>query len=311
MLYNVIMKRDHPIKIIIEDNATIFCRDFLGLEVKAAKPLNSELQSRVRFADTLLELTLPDDSLELVHIELQGKHSHMPMPIRMLDYFVMVSQKYRQLEDLPLRSFVIYLEKGAGVDDTGDYQLGKYKAGRFHYDVIHLWKLPAQALLDMKQPALLTLIGQTDFSNPEAEIQQALDAISQENEAKAGELLALMGALIEDKELMTMVERYARDNDFFEKSPLLQEMHRRGWDEGILEGQQEGQQVGFIQAKQQDTLELLHIRHQLDKKSYDYAAFASLLEKMKRDILEQAFYQAATVESVEAFKGWLEKNLPL
>lgn len=119
-----------------------------------------------------------------------------------------------------------------------------------------------------------------------------------------------------------MVKHYALDNRYFERSPLLQEMHRRGWDEGVLEGRkegkeegrkegrQEGEELGFIQAQAGNILELLHIRLQLQKGSYDYGAFWGILQQMERQQLQQAFYQAATCTDIEAFKDWLKEHLP-
>lgn len=46
-----------------------------------------------------------------------------------------------------------------------------------------------------------------------------------------------------------MVKHYALDNRYFEGSRLLQEMRRRGWSEGVLEGKQEGKQLGFVPAR--------------------------------------------------------------
>lgn len=179
-------------------------------------------------------------------------------------------------------------------------------------------------MLDLQQPILLTLIGQSKLENPRQEIQQAMECIKQKVKDKktAGDLLALMGALIEGKELIDMVKHYALDNRYFERSPLLQEMHRRGWDEGLLEGEKRGEEAGiikgrkqgeelrFIQAQAGNILELLHIRLQLQKGSYDYGAFWGILQQMERQQLQQAFYQAATCTDIEAFKDWLKEHLP-
>lgn len=77
-----VFERDNPIKIIIDDNPTVFCHDFLGLDIKSARPVPNELKNRARHADILLEMTLPDDSLELSHIEVQGMSSRLPMATR-------------------------------------------------------------------------------------------------------------------------------------------------------------------------------------------------------------------------------------
>lgn len=46
-----------------------------------------------------------------------------------------------------------------------------------------------------------------------------------------------------------MVRHYALDNHYFERSPLLQDMHRRGWNEGLLEGEKRGEEAGILKGK--------------------------------------------------------------
>lgn len=305
------MHRDYPLKLIIEDNPTVFCRDFLGLDIKSAKPVTKELKSRVRHVDILLELTLPDDSLELSHIELQAPGSAMPMAKRMLDYFSLAGQQYHHLypniEDLPLRSYVIYLDKGTGKKDTGSYRLGKFHTGHFSYTVIRLWEISAQRLINLEQPVLLTLIGQSKLNNPQQEIQQAMVRINQvKDKEKAGHLFALMGALIEDKELTKMVENYASNNEFFKRSPLLQDMHRQGWDEGMLEGEKkgfaEGRQVQQRESIREVFLERFDVKWSRGKK------VIALIEQLPAESLTEALLKAATVEKPELFEDWLEQH---
>lgn len=103
-----------------------------------------------------------------------------------------------------------------------------------------------------------------------------------------------MGALIEDKELVRMVQHYALDNRFFEKSPLLQEMHRRGWDEGERkgfivghqEGRQEGEITGIALGMVEAILETLSLR--LGKDKLNLVMSRKILEDMDKQQLHTA-----------------------
>ena len=75
------------------------------------------------------------------------------MPWRMLEYMPRLAVTYR----LPLWSVVFYVGTGAGVDDTGRHEIqGPAAVARWHYQV-HPWRMPAEDLLALDQPALLAL----------------------------------------------------------------------------------------------------------------------------------------------------------
>jgi hypothetical protein len=113
--------------------------------VRAARPLQSELPGSTVAVDQVFQVTLADDRELVLHLEFQGRRSHVPMPWRMLDYMPRLAATYR----LPLESVVLYLGRGAGADDTGIYQvegLDGTPVLRWQYRVLRLWQMPGVSL---------------------------------------------------------------------------------------------------------------------------------------------------------------------
>jgi len=94
------------------------------------------------------------------------------MPWRMVGYLGKIAEReldYRHLERIPLCAAVLYVGEGAGVHDTGDYHIVCPDGGvtlAWRYRVIRLWQMPAEELLALGRPALLTLLGQTRIAEP-------------------------------------------------------------------------------------------------------------------------------------------------
>src|SRR4029450_2232874 len=70
---------------------------------------------------------------------------------------------------LPLWSVVFYVGTGAGGDDTGGHAIQGPAAVAplvWHYQVGARWRMAAEDLLALDQPALLALVGQTRLDHP-------------------------------------------------------------------------------------------------------------------------------------------------
>ncbi len=112
---------------------------------------------------------------------------------------------YRALAHLPLCSTVLYIGEGAGVHDAGEYRVGCLDGGltlAWRYRVIRPWQMPAEELLALGRPALLTLLGQTRIEEPERVVPQAVEALGQVADAdQRSRLFGLLVSLIRDESL--------------------------------------------------------------------------------------------------------------
>ena len=223
---------DHPLKRLV----SLFINDFaawlLHSPVREARPLNVELPADILATDQVFRVTLADGRDLVLHLEFQGRRSHPPMPWRMLEYMPRLAVTYR----LPLWSVVFYVGAGAGVDDTGRHEIQGPAAVApliWHYQVVHLWQMPAEDLLALDQPALLALVGQTRLDRPAVVLPAVVARLRQVPDAEArGRLLTALLALLPQGEMVTMVEKLLEDETLLLDTPYLRRLREEGRQEG-------------------------------------------------------------------------------
>jgi predicted transposase YdaD len=244
---------DHPLKQLVAAFRQDFASWLLHVEVKEVTPRNVELlpaTDPIR-SDEVFYVTTATGNEAILHIEFQGPRSRKPMPLRVLEYLVRLSNEY---PSLPLHSVVIYVGKGAGKDDRGKYhvpRLDGQSALTWRYEVIRLWEMEAEELLATGRVALLPLIGQTRISNPSAVLSEVLERVKNEPDTeRRGRLLMAIGTLMEDKEVLAMLERMITvlEDELQLDTPFMQrlrEAREEGRKEGISCGREEGREEGL------------------------------------------------------------------
>ncbi len=225
---------DHPLKRLVELAPDVFAAWLLGVPVVRAVSRKDELiptDDQVD-ADFILQVTLMDGRVIILHIEFQALGSNRPMPLRMLDYHVRI---YIQQRTYTVMSYVIYLG-GAGAHDTGVHSLVDVHGNvtvAWQYGVVHLWKMTSEELLALDKPTLAVLIGQTKITNPERDLRQALRRI---NEHTSGELRELLFSelllLCTDEEIAAMARQIFKQDYGLPEPPILTLTRREGREEG-------------------------------------------------------------------------------
>ena len=84
---------DNPLKILITEFAEAFAAWLLERPIQRARPLNVEFPASASRSDLLFEVIDTTGQLIYLHIELQGRRSHEPMPLRMLDYLTRIIRR--------------------------------------------------------------------------------------------------------------------------------------------------------------------------------------------------------------------------
>ena len=110
---------DSPLKQLVSAFITDFAAWLLHTDIREAHPLNVELPGGMLTTDQVFHVTLADGRALVLHIEFQGRSSHQPMQWRMLEYMARLASAHH----LDVWSAVLYVGRGAGMDDTGNYQL--------------------------------------------------------------------------------------------------------------------------------------------------------------------------------------------
>lgn len=230
---------DNPLKQLALDAAQDFAAWMLDVDwttVQHVQPLNVELPGRDVRSDALFRVTLTDGNATLLHIEFQGMRSDRPMSLRMLDYLSRIVQRETVGEDFPtLCSVVLYIGRGAGLHDSGSYQIVCPDAETtltWRYRVIRLWQLSAETLLATGRPTLLSLVGLTQVTAPEQVFPQVVATLHQvANVAERKQLFNTLLKLIEDKEVLNMVEKLvatAEQDNFWMNMPFAQQFREEG-----------------------------------------------------------------------------------
>jgi hypothetical protein len=210
---------DNPLKLLIAQFSQAFAAWLLGVEVRKIRPLNVEFPASPSRSDLLFEVIDAAGRLIYLHIELQGRRSHEPMPLRVVGYLVEVIRRDIGLplgQDSPrLESVVIYVGEGAGKGDIGQYRVEGLSGVtlQWRYRPLRLWQMEAENLFELGNPAFLALIGQTRLREPETVLPQALAAIRTTTEAEKGRLLTSLVSLLPTEEVINMVERLLEESE--------------------------------------------------------------------------------------------------
>ena len=219
---------DSPLKQLVSAFTTDFAAWLLHADVREAHPLNVELPGSMLTADQVFHVTLADGRALVLHIEFQGRASHQPMKWRMLEYMARLASTHH----LDVWSAVLDVARGAGLDDTGNYQLtgpdGVFTLS-WHYQVVRLWAMQAEELVAVGRPALLALVGQTHIETPEVLLPQVVTHIRNVSDADMrGRLLTALVALIPQEEMIAMVERLLEEDGLPLDTPSLRRMRTEG-----------------------------------------------------------------------------------
>jgi predicted transposase YdaD len=244
---------DNPLKLLITMYREAFAAWLLDRPVRHVRVLNVEFPAQAAQSDLLLEVIDTEGNLIYLHIELQGRRSHEPMPLRVLDYMARIIRRDIGVPDSErtprLHSVVIYVGEGAGRYDSGLYEvLGMDGAVtvQWRYQPLRLWDIEAETLFHRDNPAFLALIGQTRLTEPEAVIRRAVRQLQQipETEQRA-RLLTAFVSLLQTEEVIQMAEKILEGSDeLLLELPYLQRMRRIGREEGAQIGREEGVQIG-------------------------------------------------------------------
>jgi predicted transposase YdaD len=308
---------DNPLKMLISSFSEVFAEWLLGSRPRFVRPLNVDLPATAKQSDLLFEVIQTDGQIVLLHIELQGRRSHQPMPWRMLDYMSRLA--LRELgegepqQSIRLNSFVIYLGHGAGLEDSGQYELLGVEGQpsmSWRYQPIRLWQMEAEELLALGEPALLALIGQTRLLEPESTLSRALANIRIiEDESRQGRLLAALVSLISDEEIVQMVEKMLDATDeFLLDLPYLKRIRQQSKEEGLAEGLAEGKEEGIVEGLREAILEAITLH--FNPPALEYRQVSQQLAGVTdHERLKQLHTAAIQAEDMAVFTAQLAEAL--
>jgi len=183
------------------------------------------------------------------------------------------------------------------VGDTGRHQLdglADVPALSWHYQVIRLWQIPAQELLALDRPALLTLVGQTRLEQPEVVLPTVVARLRRVPDTEIrGRLLTAFIALMPNEEMLAMTERLLEDDGLLLDTPFLRRIRAEGRTEGALS------------TRRHDILEALALRFPLPTALYQQVEhhLETLTDEAQLERLFAAAIQSASLADFQALLG--------
>lgn len=275
---------DNLLKYLTEHHGVALASWLLGRPVGARlRLLKSELSLQPIRADWLAQFDLDE---EILHVEFETDpvKSDVPLPLRMLDYFV---RTYRR-EGKPVRQVVIVLAE-TGVPIPTEFHVGD----TYHrYRVVKLWEQDPAPLL--AEEGLLPLAVLARTTEPETllrEIAERVQNIAQPDmRADLTAAAFMLGGLRFDK---TLLRSLFKEEIMIQSSSYLDVVER-----SELRGEQRGLNLG--------RLELL--KEQL---SYRFGSLSETIQKAlnELDLLGQVRLSHALFDfkSADELTTWLEQ----
>jgi predicted transposase YdaD len=237
---------------------------FLALIAPGARwrgTLSTELPAVKRQADLLWEVTGEDGEASVVHVELQTAVER-DIGERLAEYGTGLWRLYH----LPVRSVVVFLREAARTPTSPFVMsLSGQERLRYAFDVVRLWELPQELVLDTEHVALWPLAGLMAGVTAETTLAVATRiAASPLPLAERRELTALLAVLASRRLSAGAVSAVLRSNQMLEEllresplieellrdSPLAEQLEEKGRELGRQEGRQEGRLEGLREMAQ-------------------------------------------------------------
>ena len=328
------METDNPLKMLIAAFSEAFAEWLLGRPVRRVRPLNVEFPGAAIAGDLLFAVEMDDGPSVLLHIELQGRRSHLPMSFRELDYMtrLILREAGTQTPDKAprLHSVVLYVGQGAGIEDSGRYEIlgidGEARLA-WRYTPIRLWQMDASELLALGSAAFLPLVGQTQIREPAQVLPAVVESIHKvADELQRKRLMTALVNLLSDEEMIAMVEQLIDSADeLLLELPYMRRLQRRareearvealvegraegraeGRTEGRTEGVRLGEQKGILDGLRQAVLNIIVLRFDPSAKVY-LQCQRQLEECAEREVLQRLLAVAVQSEEMTAFILQLE-----
>lgn len=286
-------RTDSPLQLYFRHNVKEIASWLLGADVVSAQHHPLKLVRAKFEIDSAYVVQLANGKHCLLHVEFQGRRTHMPMPRRQLNYLTLLAME----NDWPLsiESFVIYVEKGAGKNDTGQHTITRLDGSAaltWRYKVIRLWEESAEALLKHNRPAIMPFIGLMKVESPETTLPAVLEQIDSEpNAENRADLFGTLIALLSDQELIKMVKRYIEEEGLLMNTPFLRELR---------------QNERLTTARKYT---IMTIRERFNPPVKQFATIENQLHELDSDeAMDQLFSYALTLPTLEGFLEVLEQQ---
>lgn len=212
---------DEMMKRLIEMHPQDFV-SWVSQDAQVEHILKQELQQTV-YADSLIKVSFKDKPA-ILHFEYQTRNDAR-MGERALLYNTLASYTN---EDIPVYSHVLYLRPSDHIVQSPFVRIfpdGK-EITRFHYNVIKLWEMPAEDLLNFPHPGLLPLVLLAKGGTEQDVVEEMIQKIADTGESELLSASYTLGGLVfkAPEQHNWFKRRFHMFEDILEESWTYQEM---------------------------------------------------------------------------------------
>ena len=210
-------------------------------ELRFRQSLSPELPAVLRQADFVWEVSRPDGSLGMLHLELQTQVD-ATLGERMADYGLRLWRR----QHMPVRSVLVLLRR-TRKPPRQSFVLtwGNQEVLRYRFDFVRLWELSPTLVLDRPEPALWPLAMVMAGASVETAVSVA-DRLGQadlpvgERRDLMGLVAALGGLALPREAVLAALRRDPMIRQILEDSSVAQGW----WEEGREAGERAGREAG-------------------------------------------------------------------
>ena len=205
-----------------------------------------ELPAVARRADVVWEVADAGGQPGGLHIEVQTEPDAQ-IGERLAEYAIRLWRR----DHLPLRSLVICLRPTQSLPESPFVvEFGGRETLRFHFDVVRLWEIPAERVLETPYvdlwPLAGVMAGVTEGSVVAAARQIATAPVEEQERSDLLELLALLAGLrLPARAMLDALRKEPMIEDLLRHSSVAQALIEEGRDEGLRQGRDEGLNEGM------------------------------------------------------------------
>jgi predicted transposase YdaD len=160
---------------------------------------------------------------------------------------------------------VIYLTKDSAARGPYSWVYPKdFLIHWFHFDVLKLWEIPTEELLETKRLGVLPLLPLTREGQQREVVEEGIQLLAPSGEEPRRELLSLLYSFasltFESRDHEWLHGRFSMLYDILSETPAFQEIAKWAKNEGITEGRAEGEKSGALKNLRQVATDLIATR---------------------------------------------------
>lgn len=290
------VESDNLCKRLAEEHPVPFARWLFNIQPAVVKVEKTELRRAPIHADSVI---LSSGS-EILHAEFQTtKKSNVPLPLRMLDYYIGFK---RQNPRRPVRQALIVLkETRACIPDRYEDERTRHL-----YDVVRMWEQDSKPLMQYEGLLPLATLCQTESGEKLlSEVAARIDRIKSRD--KRIDIINMSRVTAGVRYNSELINKIFQESHMLEESVIYQDILKKGLQKGRQEGIQKGRREGIQKGRQEGERRIVarQLKRLLGKLS---TKSRKKIAELNADQLEELGEALIDFRSEKDLSAWIEQH---